>query len=180
MKTRASAWSIAAALAIAVAGQGGAAGAAEPMKLTVIGFDYSDSSGEPRDQTEEHEQRIKAFSEWLARDISRDERFEIVHLPCVERHNCTRETALAEDILSEARTAGADYLVFGGIHKMSTLVGGGRIDVLDVKEDRLVIDRVISFRGDNDAAFERAAEFAAKDIVKTLTNGDAAQARGAR
>ncbi|MER0239667.1 DUF2380 domain-containing protein [Fulvimarina sp. MAC8] len=143
---------------------------AEPATVSVIGFDYSDTSGEPRDQTAEHAKRVRDFSVKLAETIGADANLDIVSLPCSQAAKmCTRGSIDADAPLSEARDAGADYLVFGGIQKMSTLVGWGRVDVLDVEADRLIVDRVLSFRGDNDAAFEQAARFAAKDIVRTLS-----------
>ena len=150
-----------------------------PASVAVIGFDYSDSSGEVEDQSAEHAARVAAFRHQLRDGITASGRFRAVELPCVETSGCTRGTARADHLLKEAREAGANYLVFGSIHKMSTLVGGGRVDVLDVESDRILIDRILSFRGDNDDAFARAAGFAAKDIVKTLAEGDAARQRQA-
>ncbi|SMC99767.1 Protein of unknown function [Fulvimarina manganoxydans] len=147
--------------------------------VAVIGFDYSDSSGELEDQSAEHAERVAAFRRQLRDGIIASERFEAVELPCVETSGCTRGSARADHLLKEAREAGADYLVFGSIHKMSTLVGSGRVDVLDVERDRILIDRILSFRGDNDDAFARAAGFAAKDIVKTLAEGETARQREA-
>jgi len=153
---------------------------AQAATLSVIGFDYSDTSGEARDQTEEHAGRVKAFRVWLRDKIAERDGLRIVELPCLSASACTRGSTAPEALLAEAREAGADYLVFGGIQKMSTLVGWGRIDVLDVKTNRIVFDRVLTFRGDTDNAFERAARFAAKDIVKTLANQEDGQAQSGR
>ncbi|WP_206453787.1 DUF2380 domain-containing protein [Aurantimonas marina] len=153
--------------------------------IAVIGFDYSDSSGEPADQAKEHMARLALFREEIRNRVDRDASFKTIELPCTERSRCSRGSTSADLLLREARAAGAHFLVFGSIHKMSTLVGAGRVDVLDVATDRILLDRVLSFRGDTDEAFKRAAAFAAKDILRTLNansgeDGMADDGRGAR
>ncbi|MCB8838016.1 DUF2380 domain-containing protein [Aurantimonas sp. VKM B-3413] len=147
-----------------------------PATVAVIAFDYVDTSGEARDQTKEHADRLAAFRTRLRDRLVEGPDFRPVELSCLDRSGCSAETTPPAELLKEARSAGADFLVFGGIHKMSTLVGWGRVDVLDVAADKLVSDRIISFRGDTDEAFDRAAEFAAKDILTTLGGSRAADA----
>ncbi len=55
-------------------------------------------------------------------------------------------------------------LVYGGIHKVSTLIQEAVVQMVDVEQDRLVVDRRISFRGDTDDAWRRAAAFAATSL----------------
>ena len=148
--------------------------------VAVIAFDYVDTSGEARDQTQEHASRLADFRTKLRDGLGQDPAFHPVELSCLGRSGCSAATTPPDTLLKEARDDGVDFLVFGGIHKMSTLVGWGRVDVLDVAANRLVSDRIISFRGDSDEAFDRAAEFAAKDILKTLGNSRAADASGER
>ncbi|WP_167591846.1 DUF2380 domain-containing protein [Jiella endophytica] len=135
--------------------------------IAVAAFDYEDTSGEVRDQTAEHAARLKAFRQALEDGLTGD-RYAAVSLGCIDTEACSVGTKRPAPLLEEARKAGADYFVFGEVHKMSTLVGFGRVDVLDVAEDRLVFDRVITFRGDSDAAFAHAADFVVKDVLKTL------------
>lgn len=142
--------------------------AGETQTVAVIGFDYSDSSGEPEDQAAEHAVRLALFRKTLEADLGRTALFATATIPCMA-DGCTVSTIPADDLLQESRAAGVDFLVFGGVHKMSTLVGGGRVVVLDVPENRLVFDRVISFRGDDDEAFVRAARFSARDITRTVS-----------
>ncbi|ORE93837.1 DUF2380 domain-containing protein [Aurantimonas sp. 22II-16-19i] len=171
-----------AASSAGAADEGGARGAGrEAPRIAVAKFDYKDTSGEVRDQTAEHAARLDLFRTRLEAGLTGDVgAYAAVPLGCMARDACSLETLRPEPMLRAARAAGADYLVFGGVHKMSTLVGFGRIDVLDVAANRLVFDRVISFRGDTDEAFARAADFVARDILRTLSAGPARAAGGER
>ena len=66
----------------------------------------------------------------------------------------------------KAEAAGATHLLIGRFHKMSTLVQQAKFDVIDVKARKLVFDRHITFRGDNDAAWRRAETFLARQILE--------------
>ena len=72
----------------------------------------------------------------------------------------------AEALIAAARKAGAQQVVFGGIHKMSTLVQFAKVQVVDLKLDRLIFERLLTFRGDNDAAWDHAQRFVVRDIVE--------------
>jgi hypothetical protein len=149
---------------------GSVAAASEPETVAVIAFDYSDSSGEPEDQTAEHDARLALYRQTLEAELGKAASLTTAPIPCMA-NGCTVSTMRADDLLEESRAAGVDFLVFGGIHKMSTLVGGGRVVVLDVAKNRFVFDRVISFRGDDDEAFVRAARFSARDIARAVPRG---------
>jgi hypothetical protein len=64
-----------------------------------------------------------------------------------------------------ARRAGAQLLLFGGIHKLSTLVQWAKAQVIDMQTEQLVFDRLMTFRGDNDDAWQHAEAFLVKDIT---------------
>ncbi|MEX6505313.1 DUF2380 domain-containing protein [Jiella sp. M17.18] len=148
--------------------------AKEPARLAVLAFDYSDTSGEVRDQSADHTRRLAEFRKGLRDRLTAGSAFRAVELPCVETEHCSAGNTPPAELLKRARAAGVDYLVFGKIHKMSTLVGWGRVEVLDVSDDHLVSDHVISFRGDTDEAYERAATFTARDILRGFGPGDTA------
>jgi microcompartment protein CcmK/EutM len=42
---------------------------------------------------------------------------------------------------------------------MSTLVQWGEVQLLDLASDKLLLRRTVTFRGDNDTAYRRAADF---------------------
>ena len=67
---------------------------------------------------------------------------------------------------SKANEAGATHLVIGRFHKMSTLIQQANFVVIDVKARKVVFDRHISFRGDNDEAWRRAESFLARQILE--------------
>jgi hypothetical protein len=66
--------------------------------------------------------------------------------------------------MTAARKAGAKLLLYGGIHKQSTLIQWAKVEVIDLERDRLVYDRLFSFRGDDANAWRRAEQFLAKDL----------------
>jgi hypothetical protein len=60
----------------------------------------------------------------------------------------------------------ATLLLVGRIHKISTLIGKINMNVIDLKGDQVVCERSLSYRGDSDQAWSRAAKFAAKDVIR--------------
>ncbi|HEX7417554.1 MAG TPA: DUF2380 domain-containing protein, partial [Steroidobacteraceae bacterium] len=55
-------------------------------------------------------------------------------------------------------------LLFGGIHKQSTLVQWANARIVDIERDKLVFDRLLSFRGDDDAAWQHAEAFLSREL----------------
>jgi hypothetical protein len=74
-----------------------------------------------------------------------------------------------EALVQEAAAAGAKYLVVGGIHKMSTLVQWAKVDAIDIAADRVVLSKLITFRGDNDEAWARTESFVSHDLQAAMT-----------
>jgi Protein of unknown function (DUF2380) len=70
----------------------------------------------------------------------------------------------ADALIATARRAGARLLVYGGIHKMSTLVQWGELQVVDLEREQLLLRRSFTFRGDSDEAFRRAAGFILENL----------------
>ena len=92
---------------------------------------------------------------------------EAVTLPCTQ-DGCTPANSRPLDLLDEARSVSADFIVLGAVQKMSTLISTGWVNLIDVDSGALALARKLSFRGDNDEAFRRAADFAAQDIIRNL------------
>lgn len=134
-----------------------------PIAAAVADFDYFDTSGEVIDQSEAHAKRMRTFVEILKQRLVAQAGLQIVEITC-GRPVCSAGNGANAGLIDAARQADARLLIYGGIHKMSTLVQWGRVQVLDLDAERLLLDRSFSFRGDNDKAFERAAGF----LVKTL------------
>src|SRR6266851_4806086 len=68
-------------------------------------------------------------------------------------------------LMAAAREAGADILLIGGVHKMSTLVQWAKIEAIDPKTERVLFDRLFTFRGDTDDAWRRAEVFIVGEIT---------------
>jgi len=128
------------------------------IPVVVAEFDYNDTSGEVEDQRAEHAARMKAFAGLLREFLAASGRYKVLRLDCASAI-CSARNIGADDLVAAARKAAARLLVCGSIHKMSTLIEWGSVQVIDVQEGQLLLDRLFSFRGDNDEAFRRAAEF---------------------
>ncbi len=109
-------------------------------------FSYTDTSAEPANQTAAHERRLSAFMAALRRDIGQSGRYRLV--------------PSAKD--------GAAFKVVGGIQKTSTLVQWAKVAVIDVGTRKLVMDKLYTFRGDNDESWERAETFVSREVMAAL------------
>ena len=135
--------------------RGEPARAGAPVAIAVMDFDYADSSGEARDQTREHQQRTLELPGACA-PISPP-------IPPIgwSRWNARRRPrgARADEVVAAAKRAGAQLILYGGVHKMSSLVQWAAWGLVDVEADKLLDDRFLTFRGDFDEAWRRAEAF---------------------
>lgn len=128
------------------AGVDGRAAAAETTTIALDDFSYTDTSAEPADQSAAHERRLQAFMVALRRDIAADPRHRLA--PSVQE--------------------GAAFKVIGGIQKTSTLVQWAKVAVIDVGAREIVMDKLYTFRGDNDESWERAEIFVSREVIAAL------------
>lgn len=133
--------------------------------LAVIELDYIDTSGEVRDQRADHARRLNDFVKSLRDDLGTSGKFRIVTFDCLP-DSCPRSTTPPAELAAQAEKAGAAYVLFGGIHKESMLIQWAKIEILDVGKRKIVFDRLLSFRGDDDTAWRRAERFLARDILE--------------
>jgi hypothetical protein len=140
----------------------GAAAAEDPARLAVADLDFRDSSGEVRDQSAEHVARLQSFAAALRDGLSADPAIEIVALSCPDP--CTPAEPGVRALAEEAKVKGARYLLIGRVHKISTLIGSIQLAVIDLDADAATCDRSLSYRGDTDEAWRRAAAFAVRDV----------------
>jgi len=154
-------------LAVALGGQRARADlpATGPVALAVLPLDYVDTSGEPTDQTAAHERRSADFISALKRDLSANGQYRIVSLSCGSTP-CDPSTS-SSAIEKAARAAGARFVLFGGVHKMSTLIEWAKIEIADEDKGRIVFDRLLTFRGDTDKAWREAESFVAQEILQS-------------
>lgn len=135
-----------------------------PVSIAVAEFDYIDTSGEVREQRATHEARLQAFARTIRSDLAGSGKYRVVTLSCAPAP-CSASRTDPATLLAEARRAGAKLLLYGGLHKMSTLIQNSLVQVVDVDADKLVFDRLISFRGDSDEAWQRAERFLVGELV---------------
>jgi Protein of unknown function (DUF2380) len=148
----------AAACAVLLSLQANLVQAAAPVTVAVADFDYVDTSGEVRDQSAEHHERVAAFARLLRDIIGANGDYRVLPLDCPAQP-CTAASMQPADFVAAVRRSGARLVVYGGIRKMSTLVQWGEVQLLDVDTDQLLLRRTVTFRGDTDMAYQRAAEF---------------------
>jgi len=143
------------------------ASAAEPSgraTIAVLDFDYLDSSGEPTDQTAAHRAQLAAFMRSIRSDLESRGNFRVVPLTC-DPAPCSTDVTEIRNLVASARAAGIDYVLLGGFHKVSTLVQWARAQVIDVAGERLAFDRLLSFRGDNEKAWQRTEAFLMEQLL---------------
>ena len=141
--------------------------AAAPLAVAVADFDYVDTSGEAVDQGAEHRARVASFAELLRDNIAAQGDYRVMPIDCPD-HPCTATSMTPDAFVAAARRAGARLVVYGGIRKMSTLVQWGEVQLLDLENEKLLLRRTVTFRGDNDMAYRRAADFVGdtlKDVM---------------
>src|ERR671931_2852166 len=107
-------------------------GAAEQAALVVADFDYVDSSGEVQDQSAAHAHRLADFAQSLRDRLSASGHYRVVAIDC-PRPRCSAGTLDADTLTAAARRSGARLLLYGGIHKMSTLVQFGKAQMVDLQ-----------------------------------------------
>jgi hypothetical protein len=132
--------------------------------IAVADFDYRDTSGEAKDQAAQHAARLQIFDRVLRDKLAAQGRYRLVPLDCA-KPRCSTTTLGAEGLIDSARKAGARLLVYGGIHKESTLVQWAEVQVVDLSRKKVVFGRTFSFRGDTDEAFRRAAGFIGESLA---------------
>ena len=121
--------------------------------LAVAEIHYVDTSGEVIDQSADHRRRLREFEAALRSDLAASGKMANVALECPP-NACSVGDIDDGQLLGKAEQAGATHLLIGRFHKMSTLVQQAKFDVIDVKARKIVFDRHITFRGDNDAAWQ--------------------------
>ena len=104
-----------------------------------------------------------ARSYMLRADLGQDGRYRTVNLEC-QQPPCTAGQSAGATLVESAHAAGARLLLYGGIQKMSTLIQHSKVQVVDLETNKLVFDRLISFRGDTDESWQRAERFLVREL----------------
>jgi hypothetical protein len=128
----------------------------------VADFSYVDTSGEPADQSAAHQRRLQAFMAALRSELAADQRLRLVDPSCAPA--CVADATATGALRHVATEAGAQVVVVGGIQKTSTLVQWARTAVVDVASNRVVFEKIYTFRGDDDEAWQRAEIFISREL----------------
>jgi hypothetical protein len=136
----------------------------EAPVLAIAEIQYTDTSGEVIDQSADHFRRLREFEASLRADLVASGKVRNVALDCPP-NACSVGDINAGQLLDKAQAAGAAYLLISSFHKMSTLVQWAKFDIVDVKTRKVVFNRLVTFRGDNDAAWRHAESFVVREIL---------------
>lgn len=131
-------------------------------RVAVPDLDFRDTSGEASDQAAKHAGQLALFAETLRAGLG-EGGVEAVAPACDRR--CSPVVTPFEEMAAATRAAGTHLMLVGGLHKISTLIGTIRLKLIDLDADRVVCERMLSYRGDDAQAWARAAEFAAEDVL---------------
>lgn len=113
-----------------------------------------DTSREARDQQADHDRRIGLMEEILADELSG----QLVSREDIDAA-CPRETT--ECLVAALRERGAERGLFIVVQKTSTLILQAFASLVDLEGEKLITHTELSFRGDNDEAWRKAAHFLA-------------------
>jgi hypothetical protein len=119
---------------------------AQAVGVAIEDFGYLDTSGEPVDQTAQHQKRLQTFMATLKRDVDAVPGYRLAPSPQTD----------------------ASFRIAGGIQKMSTLVQFAKVAVVDLGAKKIVMTKLYTFRGDNDEAWGHAEAFVSRDIRVAL------------
>ena len=142
-----------------------AATATEPVAVAVADFDYIDPSGGVLKQELVATERLRTLVQRVRKGLDESDRYRVVLLEC-EPAPCSAGRTDPTELLAKAKAVGARLLVFGGIQKMNAVIQYGNAEVVDLEADRLVFDRNIAFRNDNDEAWRQAAKYLVAELMK--------------
>jgi hypothetical protein len=134
-----------------------------PLTVAVADFDYVDTSGEVKDQSAEHRARVAKFAELVRTSLGAQSGYRVLPFECSEPP-CTPVNMRPDNFIAAGRSSGARFVVYGGIHKVSTLVQWGDVQLLDLEAGKVLFRQNVTFRGDTDEAFSRAAAFVGESV----------------
>lgn len=125
--------------------------------LMVLPVKMLDTSNEAADQSADHARRQQAFAKAMATELSGT----LVAAEDVTAA-CPRETAKC--LLDLLATKSAERGLFIVVQKTSTLILQVFADLVEVDGQKLIAHRELSFRGDNDEGWDRAAQFLGRQL----------------
>ena len=140
---------------------------AAAVRVAVADFDYTDSSGEVTDQRTAHAERLRALKAAIIDTLKKNPRFAAAPLSC-SAPPCSADKLDQSGIVAAAKAQDAQYVIFGGVRKMSTLIQWGEVGVMDTATGKAALSRTITFRGDSDDSWQHAADFVGQMMATSI------------
>ena len=150
-----------------------AASAGEPARntLAVLPFEIKDTSGEVG-APDRHDAMLARLTRFVGARIAAAEIMDVVDQirvgaavtaanPGTYLRNCN---GCERDI---AKSVGADLVMIGWLFKVSTLVLSLHVVVKDVASGQILYARTFDFRGDNEKAWTRAADYMVDALARS-------------
>ncbi len=148
------------------------AAAAPEERLAVLPFEITDNTPAPGAEAR-YRQRLEQLTRYVAHAIEEAGLYEAIPQERVERavdearlgtaiHDCNRcEIDLANAVEG-------DKVMTGWIYKMSLLILTLHIEITDVASQQTLISKAYDFRGDNEKAWLRAADYMVRDLQRMI------------
>jgi Protein of unknown function (DUF2380) len=156
-------------LALALLGLGWpSAQAAGPRSLVVAGFELLEDHPQP-ELAAEHARRLAAVEAQLRQGLAAAGLYRLVdteasraavvrlrdaHARLFECAGCAQEIG---------QSAGADIVLVGWVQKVSQLILNLNVELRDTASDRVLLNKSVDMRGNNDQSWQRAMNFMLRD-----------------
>ncbi|NYZ14493.1 DUF3280 domain-containing protein [Azospirillum sp. RWY-5-1] len=146
-------------LLLLLAGLVGPARAEPAARVVVFDMEIADTSGEGAHP--DHPARLRRMTDLLVEGLRATGRYQV---------QAARDSAIAAELPPSirecngcerelARRAGADIVVTGVIHKISTLILNERIMMRDVNSGEVLTSAIVDIRGDNERSWKHGVEW---------------------
>lgn len=143
--------------------------------LAVLPFEIDDNSGEVG-APDRHDAMLSALTRFVRKDIAAAGIYDVVDAARVKQAVTAADSGTflracngcERDI---AKSVGADRVMIGWIFKMSSLVLSLHVVVKDVATGKLVYAKTFDFRGDNEKAWKRAADYMVRSLKRQIDGG---------
>lgn len=139
--------------------------ASAQIRIMIVPFEFIDTSNEVNAQADQHMRRRALFSATLLEEFAKQGVSAAQASNCSDGECSVKRHGVAA-LSQQAVATGTDILMIGEIKKMSTLIGQVKFALIDLKTNKAICDRYLSYRGDSDEAWTRAAKFAVKDVMR--------------
>ncbi len=145
-----------------------------PATLAVLPFEIDDNSGEVG-APDRHDAMLASLTRFVAGKIAAARIFDVV-----DEARVTEAVAAANPgtylrrcngcELDIARSVGADRVMIGWLFKMSSLVMSLHVVIKDVATGKVVYAHTFDFRGDNEKAWQRAADYLVEELRRSQSS----------